>query len=162
MLNQESPGFSRGEEVKAHVSGNPVWQDWPSTATLVTAECLENIEAALDRLTPGEWQPLTLQNGWAAREPASFYTPSCRLLPWGRVEVAGTITRTTGAGNGDTIVQLPAGHRPTRETVLIAADSGGYSVSLIVRTTGVVAVASYRTTAATLTLVGTFAADGPT
>lgn len=33
----------------AHASGNPTWQDFPSTATPITAAALEHIETALDR-----------------------------------------------------------------------------------------------------------------
>ena len=33
----------------AHESGNPTWQDLPSTATPITAEALEQLETAVDR-----------------------------------------------------------------------------------------------------------------
>jgi hypothetical protein len=33
-----------------HASGNPTWQDYPSTATLITASSLEGIEGAADGL----------------------------------------------------------------------------------------------------------------
>jgi hypothetical protein len=35
----------------AHTSGNPTWQDYPSTSTLITATSLEGIEGAIDTNT---------------------------------------------------------------------------------------------------------------
>ena len=43
----------------AHVSGNAVWQDWPSTATLVTATAAEGWENTRDALYVSEYGSLT-------------------------------------------------------------------------------------------------------
>lgn len=51
-------------------SGNPTWQDHPSTATLITAAALENIEAALDWRRVGTGSP----EGSVTAPPGVVYT----------------------------------------------------------------------------------------
>jgi hypothetical protein len=50
-----------------HATGNATWQDAPSTATLINASRLENIESAVDRLHVSEYGSLTRTKRTVAR-----------------------------------------------------------------------------------------------
>lgn len=148
-------------------SGNTLWQDFPDTSTPVSAARLEAMESAIDQTLSGGWLSLTMSGGWQGRDAAqgtsSFYAPASRQLPGGRIEVVGTIFRSSGgAASGDTLATLATAHRPSRETLMVATDSAGYAVPIIVRTTGVLAVSSFRTTATTISFSGSFVLSGPT
>lgn len=79
-------------------SGNPTWQDHPSTATLITAAALENIETALDGLAAVGDVQFTVDRTGASTSLASAAFTTYPLDGTPSVNIGG------GAWNGTTFI----------------------------------------------------------
>jgi hypothetical protein len=82
-----------------------------------------------------KWQPLTFSTGWSQYSDPDLSRAGYRKNPLGRVELRGTVARTSGSTT--TIAVLPVGYRPAHRTLFPAAGSSGAGV-VSVYSTGVV------------------------
>lgn len=106
-------------------SGNPTWEDWPSTATLITAARLEAIEGVLDRATAGlvqarasANQTITTAGAWTAvalpiedidDAAAHSTTTNTGRFQWpnaGLYRISAQVTWATGEATADPLRQM--------------------------------------------------------
>lgn len=82
----------------------------------------ETADAAIAAMFDGDWQPLTLLNGWVAYPSPPIQAPRV-LKASGFTVIEGTVTGTTAASTD--ILDLPPGLQPTGGEIRFAPDVVG-------------------------------------
>lgn len=107
--------------------------------------------ADLSAFAFGEWQVLSLINGWAAGDVT--YPPSVRLIPGERVELVNALSGGT-ASNGTAVATLPEPFWPITEQIIPVGSNTGNALNLSIRTTGEIVISNVNTAPGAIFLCG--------
>lgn len=91
----------------AHASGNPTWEDWPSTATPVTANALEAVEGVVDGLVTRPTCEARLTADYTGLAADTWYTLRGQMAVPTGMDPFGMFQQPTAGANYQIVV--PAG-----------------------------------------------------